>query len=96
VQHVVVDANVLVSFITSRIEQQRESAKALLVRAADGELTAIVPQFVVFETTFVVVPGVLLIDDCPWKRVLDLCRRHSIRSRARPWSPSPQTTDTTR
>jgi predicted nucleic acid-binding protein len=80
------------SFITSRIEEQRESAKTLLVRAAEGELTAIVPQFVIFETTFVLqstyripanelativrdlitMSGVLLIDDCPWKRVLDL------------------------
>lgn len=91
-QRVVVDANVLLSFITGRIEKQRDTAKALLLKAAEGELTAIVPQFVVFETVYVlqstyripsnelapmirdliVLPGVLFIDECPWKRVLDL------------------------
>jgi predicted nucleic acid-binding protein len=92
VQRVVLDANVLLSFITGRIEKQRDTAKALLLRAADGELSAIVPQFVVFETVYVLqstyripgkelapmfrdliaLPGVLFIDECPWKRVLDL------------------------
>lgn len=92
VQRVVVDANVLLSFITGRIDAQRDSAKALLLKAAEGELSAIVPQFVVFETFYVLqstyrvpandlspivrdliaLPGVLFIDDCPWKRVLDL------------------------
>ena len=52
-QRVVVDANVLLSFITGRIERQRDIAKALLLRAAEGELAAIVPQFVVFETVYV-------------------------------------------
>jgi predicted nucleic acid-binding protein len=92
VQRVVVDANVLLSFITGRIEKQRDTAKALLLGAAEGELSAIVPQFVVFETVYVLqstyripgnelapmirdliaLPGVLFIDECPWKRVLDL------------------------
>jgi predicted nucleic acid-binding protein len=92
VQRVVVDANVLLSFITGRIEKQRDTAKALLLRAAEGELSAIVPQFVVFETVYVLqstyripgnelapiirdliaLPGALFIDECPWKRVLDL------------------------
>jgi predicted nucleic acid-binding protein len=92
VQRVVVDANVLLSFITGRIEEQRDTAKALLLRAAEGELTAIVPQFGVFETVYVLqstyripgsdltpmirdliaLPGMLFIDECPWKRVLDL------------------------
>jgi predicted nucleic acid-binding protein len=92
VQRVVVDANVLLSFITARIQPQRDTAKALLLKAAEGELIAIVPQFVVFETVYVLrstyrlsgnelalilhdliaLPGVLLIDDCPWKRVMDL------------------------
>jgi predicted nucleic acid-binding protein len=92
VQRVVVDANVLLSFITGRIEKQRDTAKALLLAAAEGELSAIVPQFVVFETVYVLqatyrlpgnelapmirdliaLPGVLFIDECPWKRVLDL------------------------
>lgn len=91
-QRVVVDANVLLSFITGRIEKQRDTAKALLLGAAEGELSAIVPQFVVFETVYVLqstyripgnelapmirdliaLPGVLFIDECPWKRVLDL------------------------
>ena len=91
-QLVVVDANVLLSFITGRIEKQRDSAKALLLKAAEGELTAVVPQFVVFETVYVLqstyrisgnelapmirdliaLAGVLFIDECPWKRVMDL------------------------
>jgi predicted nucleic acid-binding protein len=53
VQRVVVDANVLLSFITGRIEKQRDTAKALLLKAAEGELAAIVPQFAVFETVYV-------------------------------------------
>ena len=91
-QRVVVDANVLLSFITGRIEKQRDTAKALLLKAADGELSAIVPQFVVFEIIYVLqstyripgdelapmirdliaLPGVLFVDECPWKRVLEL------------------------
>ena len=91
-QRVVIDANVLLSFITGRIEKQRDTAKALLLRAANGELAAIVPQFVVFETVYVLqsayrildnelapmirdliaLPGLLFIDACPWKRVMDL------------------------
>lgn len=92
VQRVVVDANVLLSFIVDRNEKQSASVKALLLRAAEGELIAIVPQFVVFEVVYVLqstygiardevkamtrdligLPGVLLIDECPWKRVMDL------------------------
>ena len=91
-QRVVVDANVLLSFVTGRIEKQRNAAKALLLRASEGELSAIVPQFVVFESVYVLqstyriggnelapmirdliaLPGILFIDECPWKRVLDL------------------------
>lgn len=91
-QRVVVDTNVLLSFITGRIEKQRDTAKALLLRAAEGELSAIVPQFVVLETVYVLqstyripgnelapivrdliaLPGVLFVDECPWKRVLNL------------------------
>lgn len=91
-QRVVVDANVLLSFIVDRNEEQRSVARALLLRAAEGELTAIVPQFVIFEVVYVLhstyripnhelkpiirdligLPGVLLIDECPWKRVMDL------------------------
>jgi predicted nucleic acid-binding protein len=92
VQRVVVDANVLLSFIVDRDEKQRAAAKALLLRAAEGELVAIVPQFVIFEVVYVLqstyripttelnpmirdligLPGVLLIDECPWKRVMDV------------------------
>lgn len=50
---VVIDANVLVSFFVDRNEAQREAAKALLLEAVDGEITAIIPQFVVFEISYV-------------------------------------------
>jgi predicted nucleic acid-binding protein len=92
VRRVVVDANVLLSFIVDRDEKQRAIVKALLLQAEEGELVAIVPQFVVFEVVYVLqstyripgdelkpmirdlmgLPGVLLIDECPWKRVMDL------------------------
>jgi predicted nucleic acid-binding protein len=91
-RRVVVDANVLLSFIVDRNEKQRAVVKALLLQAEEGELVAIVPQFVVFEVVYVLqstyripsgeiksmirdligLPGVLLIDECPWKRVMDL------------------------
>jgi predicted nucleic acid-binding protein len=92
VRSVVVDANVLVSFFVDRHEKQRDAADALLQEAEGGRIAAIVPQFVVFEVTYVLqsqyaftgerltaiirdvvtFPGVLVIDDCPWKRVLEL------------------------
>lgn len=50
---VVIDANVLVSFFVERDEAQRAAAKALLLEAVDGEITAIIPQFVVFEISYV-------------------------------------------
>ena len=50
---VVIDANVLVSFFVDRDERQRAAAKALLLEAVDGEITAIIPQFVVFEISYV-------------------------------------------
>jgi predicted nucleic acid-binding protein len=53
VQRVVVDASVLLAFIVDRDEKQRAAAKALLLRAAEGELVAIVPQFVIFEVVYV-------------------------------------------
>lgn len=88
---VVVDANVLVSFFVDRHEKQRDAADALLQKAEEGEIVAIVPQFVVFEVTYVLqsqygfsgkrlgamirdviaFPGVRVIDDCPWKRVME-------------------------
>jgi predicted nucleic acid-binding protein len=92
VSSVVIDANVLVSFFVDRNEAQREAAKELLLEAVDGEITAIIPQFVVFEISYVfqtmygatgerlatlirdviTLPGAQVIDDCPWKRVLEV------------------------
>lgn len=90
-QRVVIDANVLLSTLVHRNDQQRDAAKALLLKAEDGELEVILPQFVVFEIVYVLqstyrvpasdlapmlrdliaLPGVLVIDECPWKRVLE-------------------------
>ena len=52
-RHVVVDANVLLSFLVERNASQRESAKALLVRAEEGDIVAVVTQFVIFEIAYV-------------------------------------------
>lgn len=52
-QRVVVDANVFVSLLTGRIQRQYEAATALLQEAENGNLAVIVPQFVVFEVTYV-------------------------------------------
>ena len=52
-QRVVVDANVFVSLLTGRNEKQREAGVALLQEAEDGEIVVILPQFVVFEVTYV-------------------------------------------
>jgi predicted nucleic acid-binding protein len=91
VQRVVVDANVFLSTLVHRNDEQRDAAKALLLKAEDGELEVILPQFVVFEIVYVLqstyripaselapmlrdliaLPGVLVIDECPWKRVLE-------------------------
>ena len=90
-QRVVVDANVFLSTLVHRNDEQRDAAKALLLKAEDGDLEVIVPQFVVFEIVyvlqstyrigaselapmlrdFIALPGVLVIDECPWKRVLE-------------------------
>jgi predicted nucleic acid-binding protein len=53
VRSVVADANVFVSLLTGRHEKQREVAAALLQGAEDGEVEVILPQFVVFEVTYV-------------------------------------------
>jgi predicted nucleic acid-binding protein len=53
VRTVVIDANVLVSFFVDRNAKQRDAADELLQRAAAGDIAAIVPQFVVFETAYV-------------------------------------------
>ena len=52
-QRVVVDANVFVSLLTGRHEKPREIAAALLHEAEDGEVVVILPQFVIFEVTYV-------------------------------------------
>jgi predicted nucleic acid-binding protein len=92
VRSVVIDANVLVSYFTARNDTQLAAARTLLQQADDGELVAIIPQFVVFEVTYVLqglynitgdrltamirdvvsFPGARVIDDCPWKRVLEV------------------------
>ena len=50
---VVVDANVFVSLLTGRHEKQRDVAAALLQEAENGQIEIILPQFVVFEVTYV-------------------------------------------
>lgn len=52
-QRVVVDANVFVSYLTGRHENQYDAARSLLQEAEDGKLIAVLPQFVVFEVTYV-------------------------------------------
>ena len=91
-QRVVVDANVFVSYLTGRHEKQYDAARALLREAEDGNVVAILPQFVVFEVSYVLqslynlsadrlastiralvsFPGAQIVDDCPWKRVLEI------------------------
>jgi predicted nucleic acid-binding protein len=53
VRRVVADANVFVSLLTGRHEKQRETAAALMQEAEDGGIAVILPQFVVFEVTYV-------------------------------------------
>jgi predicted nucleic acid-binding protein len=89
-QRIVVDANVFLSTLVHRNDEQRAAAKALLLKAEDGEVQILLPQFVVFEIVYVLqstygvpaseiapilrdliaLPGLLVIDECPWKRVL--------------------------
>jgi len=53
VRSVVVDANVLVSFFVDRHPKQRDAADALLNEAEEGEIVAVIPQFVLFEVAYV-------------------------------------------
>jgi predicted nucleic acid-binding protein len=53
VRQVLIDANVFVSFLVERNEEQRAAAKALIDAASDGEIEAFVTQFAVFEVTYV-------------------------------------------
>ncbi len=50
---VVVDTNVLVSFLTDRDPEQQARAAELLARAADRELEVVLHQVVVVETAYV-------------------------------------------
>lgn len=43
----------LVSFFVERNEKQRLDAKALLLSAEEGEIIAVIPQFVLFEIAYV-------------------------------------------
>lgn len=43
----------LVSFFVERNEKQRVAGKALLLSAEEGEIIAVVPQFVLFEIAYV-------------------------------------------
>ena len=52
-QHIVVDANVLISFFVERNEKQRAAAKAFLLAAENGDFTVVIPQFVFFEIIYV-------------------------------------------
>lgn len=50
---VIVDTNVLVSFLTDRDLGQQKRAASLVKRAAEGDTQLIVPQIVVVELVFV-------------------------------------------
>ncbi|PYQ28024.1 MAG: hypothetical protein DMF56_17940 [Acidobacteria bacterium] len=52
-RQVLIDANVFVSFLVERNEEQRAAAKALIDAAGDGEIKAFVTQFAIFEVTYV-------------------------------------------
>ena len=56
-QRVIVDANVFVSYLTGRHAKQYEAARALLQEGEDGNVVAVIPQFVVFEVTYVLQSG---------------------------------------
>ena len=52
-RQVLIDANVFVSFLVERNEEQRAAARALIDAAGNGEIEAFVTQFAVFEVTYV-------------------------------------------
>ncbi len=52
-RRILVDTNVLVSFLTDRNRRQQERAAALLESAAGGNLELLVHHFVVFELAYV-------------------------------------------
>jgi predicted nucleic acid-binding protein len=53
VRSIAVDANVFVSFFVDRQRLQRDAAHTLLQKCEEGEIAALVPQFVIFEITYV-------------------------------------------
>ena len=91
-RRVVLDANVLVSYFIDRNPAQGDAEDELLRKAEAGDIVAIVPQFVVFEVSYVLqslygitgeplgavihdivnFPGVKIVDECPWNRVLKM------------------------
>ena len=50
---VLVDANVLLSFFLDRDKVQQAAARELFRKAQTGEVSVVLPQFIVFETIFV-------------------------------------------
>lgn len=52
-RQVLIDANVFISFLVDRNEEQRASAKALIDAAGDGEIEAFITQFALFEVAYV-------------------------------------------
>lgn len=50
---IVVDTNVLVSYLVDREPDQQRRAERLIRRAADGEIEAVLPQIVTTELVFV-------------------------------------------
>jgi predicted nucleic acid-binding protein len=53
VPEVVLDANALVSALLLRNKSQQDDVRQLLLRARNGDLSVVLPQFVIFETIFV-------------------------------------------
>lgn len=51
--YVVIDANALISSLLLRDKPQQEDVRQLLLRARNGDLVVVLPQFVIFETIFV-------------------------------------------
>lgn len=50
---VVLDTNVLIDSVFRRDEEHQKAAIALFLRAREGEIAIVLPQFVVFEAIFV-------------------------------------------
>jgi predicted nucleic acid-binding protein len=89
VRRVAVDANVFISFFIDRNAAQHTAARTLIHRAEEGEISAIVPQAVVFEVAYVVqsqyaVTGDRLatvikgVTSFPGTQVVDECRWKSV------------------